>query len=388
MKITRAILIVGLVLALGSTALPGVAADDGVTVAVTSQRFEGGVMYWRSDTGLIWVLFNDGLVQAFPSSTYGRLRDNPFRNPPPGRVRPINGFGRVWGCYRTVRDRLGWATLPELGFVTRIVTRGSSIYLVQLDGSVVQIDPNSTWHLASTIPQPAPSAPRIVSVQAQPDPVDLGGSLQITWQVTGVDLVLIELWDTDSPNPAPFTVLTDLPLTGSSLVGVPAILKADVRIVIWGANRARGYSPVTMYERLVQSSVTVHVKRGEVKTDYSRAAFQRYERGFMIWRADTGEVMVFWGDQAGQVNFLPERAYGWLPDNPVTQATPPDRVRPINGFGRVWGNFQTIRDQLGWAVGHEEAYTTVIQSFTATGSGSFTIPDGRILYVTGTSWSF
>jgi hypothetical protein len=388
MKITRAILIVGLLLALGGTALPGVAADSGVTVFVTSQRFEGGVMYWRSDTGLIWVLFNDGQVQAFPSTAYGRLPDNPFFGAPSGRIRPINGFGKVWGNYQTVRDRLGWATLPELGYVTRIVTRGSAVYLVQLDASVVQIDPNNTWHLASIIPQPAPSAPRIVSVQVQPDPVELGGSLRITWRVTGTDVVLIEGWDADSSSPSPFTVLTDLPLVGSTLVSVPASLKTDVRIVIWGANRAQGYSPVPMYERLVQSSVTVHVKRGAVQTDYSRAAFQRYERGFMIWRADTGAVMVFWGDQAGQVNLFPERTYGGLPDNPVSLETPPGRVRPVSGFGRVWGNFQVVRDQLGWALGPEEAYTTVIQTFTGTASDSFTVPDGRALYVTGTSWSF
>jgi hypothetical protein len=62
-------------------------------------------------------------------------------------------------------------------------------------------------------------------------------------------------------------------------------------------------------------------------------------------------------------------------------------VRPINGFGRVWGNFEWVRQSLGWATAPEQAYTTLIVS--AQGMPvSFALPNGRTAGVTSSgTWT-
>ncbi len=149
-------------------------AQARAAVYVTSQQFDGGRMYYRADTGHIWVLYSSGQVANFPSSSYTYLPDNPFFNPPAGHIRPIFGFGKVWGGYTDVRNRLGWATTHEIGFYSPIVSQGGLTYLTEIDGKIVQMNANSTWQYVSGIPQPPPNAPRIVRLEASPNPVAPG----------------------------------------------------------------------------------------------------------------------------------------------------------------------------------------------------------------------
>ncbi len=203
--------------------------------------------------------------------------------------------------------------------------------------------------------------------------------------MTGTDLVLLEAYDAANLS-VPFTVLQGLPLAGSAPVTMPAVLSGEVQIRIWGANRYLYYSPVPMYLRLVQQTISVGVQQPAARTDYAPAAYQKYDGGFMIWRGDTGAVVVFWGASAGQTTVFPENVYGVLPDNP-SQAVPAGRVLPIMGFGKVWANYPAVRNGLGWALGPEESYTLTIQT-SGTGVESFRLPDGRWVNVTGTSWTF
>ena len=86
------------------------------------------------------------------------------------------------------------------------------------------------------------------------------------------------------------------------------------------------------------------------------AAFQEFERGYTIWREDTGEVMVL-ATSTHQVYRFPEATYDYLPENPVLDQPPYGLVKPIRGFGRVWGNFPYIRSYLGWGTNSEFGYT-------------------------------
>ena len=376
---------VGLALALVAILLMGVgiapASAGEVTVYVTSQQFDAGRMYWRSDTGLIWVFVNNGAVYSYPASSYSGLPDNPYFNPPTGHVRPINGFGKIWGSSANIRNQLGWAITSELGFLTGIVTQGGVTYLTELDGRILQINANGTWQVAASIPTPPPDAPRIVSFSAAPDPVNAGSALTVSWEVAGVSTAIIEFYSTAQPN-TPFTLLQDLPLSGSTSVTVPATIAGDVSITIWAANRWHYYSPTPLYQRIVSQTITVGVQHPGATTLYAQAAYQLYEHGFMIWRADTGAVVVFFGDQAGRVDIFAQDAYGVLPDNPITYV-PPERVRSINGFGKVWGNYQSVRDGLGYALGPEEAYTLTIQTTGWNNLDAYRLPDGRWARITG-----
>ncbi|MBN1966717.1 MAG: hypothetical protein JW910_18840 [Anaerolineae bacterium] len=114
------------------------------------------------------------------------------------------------------------------------------------------------------------------------------------------------------------------------------------------------------------------------------AAFQPYEGGYMIWREDTGEIWALLREGCSAAWFA-EGGYAGLPDNPVTDATPPDRVRPVSGFGRVWGNFASIRYRLGWALAPEAGYTATIGPtlYSAGGFAQHTVnlPDGTLLVI-------
>jgi hypothetical protein len=89
---------------------------------VAHQYFEHGAMIdviqqynpYGGSYKLIYVLFEDGTVQRF-QDTYVDGTPEPPLNPPPGRLAPVRGFGKVWreGTGARVRERLGWATAPE-----------------------------------------------------------------------------------------------------------------------------------------------------------------------------------------------------------------------------------------------------------------------------------
>jgi len=76
----------------------------------------------------------------------------------------------------------------------------------------------------------------------------------------------------------------------------------------------------------------------------------------MIWCADTQTVLVF-KYAPNFVLYYPISSYIQLLDNPVTDTPPYLGIRPINAFGRVWGNYADVRAALGWASSIELSYT-------------------------------
>ncbi len=383
MKLATYGLVIALVGVLGAlllgVAVGPVAAQDG-TVYVTAQRFEHGQMIWRSDNGDIWVLFDDGRAMGFASSVYGDLPDPDLSwlTIPPGRQVPINGFGRVWGHYPTVRDGLGWATWPEIGFNAPVTQRGGTLYLTQLNGRVIEIVSGGTWQYVAGVPSPAA---RILRFEATPATVTPGGTVTLSWAVEGTEGALIEML---APDGSLLSLVTDLPTSGTTTFSAP-LHGESVRFVLWAANRGRFPVLTTMYERVVSSELAIVISQAEQRDEFTSAAFQWYERGFMIWRADTGSVIVFWGGHTGgRWTEFPEDQYGPLPDNTLTDP-PPGLVVPVRGFGRVWGNFDYVRDQVGWATAPEEAYTLFAQSLGGTPL-TFLLPDGRTVEITRGYW--
>ena len=115
--------------------------------------------------------------------------------------------------------------------------------------------------------------------------------------------------------------------------------------------------------------------------------FQPYEGGYLLWWAESGEIWELTGAQSGSLTTYPSRSYGGLPDNPVQDVTPPNRVRPIMGFGRLWGNFSTVRSQLGWATSSEQSFISTLIYDPVFRNYTFTIPGGRTLYSDGRTWN-
>ncbi len=374
-------LILAVLASLALTA-PAAAQQDQVVYA-TAQRFEHGLMIWRSDTGHIWAVADNGLAFSFPTTSYSHLPDNPIFGTPPSRLRPILGFGKVWGYYNTVRQDLGWPTLPEIGFDMPVHELGGTIYLTQLDQSVIKISPDLTW---TRIENPVPPQPIIDEFTATPSIAAQGGWVTLTWRVRGTEAALIEVYDRDNPQIA-LNVIENLPLIGTKTIRLPASVATGARIVLWGVNRSRNPVLVTMWEHVVQSELVVELEQPSGNVTQTQAAFQQYEHGFMIWRADTGAVMVFGSGSGSPVLSFSESRYAPWPDLPVDYDIPADRVRPVNAFGRVWVNVQQVRDLLGFATGQEQGYTMTVRSIDASTS-DLSLPDGRIARIAAGSYTW
>lgn len=92
-----------------------------LTTPAAWEPFERGLMLWREDLNLIYVLGPDG-TWISTGDTW-REGDEPYDAtivPPPGFYQPVSGFGKTWRERPGVREALGWATAEEKGFTAAI----------------------------------------------------------------------------------------------------------------------------------------------------------------------------------------------------------------------------------------------------------------------------
>ena len=341
------------VIAALALAWPAAAQSDQVVYS-TGQYFQNGVMLWRSDTGHIWVIGHNGQVLNFPASSYSGLSDNPPLSGVAGN-RPVLGFGKVWSNFAQVRDLIGPAIYPEVGFFMRIRTEGDTLYLTQSNGIVYQINPNNTWVYAD---QPTVPGPYIISFAADTKTPSTGGTVTISWAVHGVDAAQIDVID-----PAMASVvgrLPFLPLTGSQAIAIPPGMAGRTLNVTLSAVRITITSAGDIYDPVEQSTIIIQVAEPTIIENSPGATFQSFERGFMIWRADTLDIYVFLdfgrlGASGGRISVFPHSAYSTLPPNPY-RTIPLGRVSPQLGFGQVWGSTPAVREALGWAIRPEQGY--------------------------------
>ena len=104
---------------------------DGVVYsAAAEQQFEHGRMIWLaqpqhtlfSPQATIIVVYD---ISEYPQQSWQEYPDlwipenpvdDPTLIPPTGFYQPTRGFGEVWRLYPEVRERLGWAIAPEVGY--------------------------------------------------------------------------------------------------------------------------------------------------------------------------------------------------------------------------------------------------------------------------------
>jgi hypothetical protein len=118
------------------------------------QPFQNGRMVWleevRGETFVtqrqILVFYDDGKYEQYQDTwTEDQPESDPAIVPPGGLLQPVRGFGKVWRETAGVRDRLGWATVPEQGFDTQWQQRiqeslPSVAYVRIFDGRIIEID--------------------------------------------------------------------------------------------------------------------------------------------------------------------------------------------------------------------------------------------------------
>jgi len=119
------------------------------------QHFEHGLALWNRSEDRIYVLIDHGLSQswrAFEDTWEESMPESdPALSPPGGLYQPIRGIGRVWREEFGIREQLGWALGPEVGYGTAIQRTSrfkyNDTYIKALDGGVWKLGPEGgSWH--------------------------------------------------------------------------------------------------------------------------------------------------------------------------------------------------------------------------------------------------
>lgn len=233
--------------------------------------------------------------------------------------------------------------------------------------------------------------------------------LSFTWNVSGADKVLVEIYDRNllrSGLPVtPYMMVDDMPAIGGNNFFVSGMTEG-ARIILWAYLPGSGQTP---YRRVayaiwdVPFLLTMASQNCEIPkfnqpdpqgcpqltaVTTMPAAYQPFERGFMLWRGDIGMIFVFSKD--GYYYIFPSEQYSGLPDNPITDTPPDGRSLPTSGFGKVWGSSANIRDLVGWALGGEQSYTMTFQATQGSGYMYFQLPGGQVaqVFTTGSNWNY
>lgn len=135
----------------------GCAIGNAAPITAANQDFESGRMIYASQLGeqpirVIYVLYNNGSFQRYDDTWIENVDPaNTGANPPPGRLAPIRGFGKVWNNNPAVRSGLGWATNTEQGAPAQSqrFERGEMVFLSSLKQTFILVG-GQPWRVDST----------------------------------------------------------------------------------------------------------------------------------------------------------------------------------------------------------------------------------------------
>ena len=274
----------------------------------------------------------------------------------------------------------------------------------------------------SMVPKPPADDLQVISFTVEPNPVERGDSATITWHVTGASQVT--LWQLGYESkigywPRRHEPEAIGPAVGEWTVTVPfdatwqrtpdqdqphwdvkfELTAADVfgnNVTVTGEEIRIVCHPL-FFDAGVPWPTCAHAPQ------FTQAAFQPFEHGYMIWRADTGQVYV--------LPQHPERPYPWrayLPAGRVVDVgVPPTGLyAPGERFREAWNQpDEDWQRLLGWATTPEQAYALTWQLSPLGGhpiAGQDDLylswPDGRVArlavylsapnYDHGPTWSF
>jgi serine/threonine-protein kinase len=110
---------------------------------------------------------------------------------------------------------------------------------------------------------------------------------------------------------------------------------------------------------LAEASLSQRLGCPQGETISTPTAWQRFERGHLLWRQDLNLIYILEPD--GDWAFTGDT---WRDGDIEPPSEAPDGLyQPVRGFGRVWRERPGIRDALGWATGEEQGFVSTLQEF-------------------------
>lgn len=217
---------------------------------------------------------------------------------------------------------------------------------------------------------------------ATPDIVNRGESVTINWGTENLKTLFVARL---APDERFADLHLNAPAVGSWNVLVPDYYVDNVSFALIGVDDADNQYAATTTIRIRCpytyffdiSSAVICPASGFV--DVSGGG-QRFERGYLLWRADVRQMIVLYDDRS-YISYDDS----WIEGEVVTPlAEPPEGLTAPEGrFAKVWLNNLDVLNGLGWAVEPATLYDIRLQQ-----SGDyqfardyFSLPDGRVAYL-------
>jgi hypothetical protein len=255
--------------------------------------------------------------------------------------------------------------------------------------------PTATSTPAPTPTEDATPEAEIQSFEVMPDRVQPGEAITVSWEISGdAEYALLQLTDTGALYTGQVNFFDYAPLSGTRRIIIPVETRGDIRLSL----SAVLFPPPTgsgprMPAHLDSAEQIVALDDPDPGVGQVQAAFQQFQSGFMIWRADIGSVLAFVQTDLptgydGTYSQYPEEIYAGWPD--FTGDVPEGFVRPAHAFGKVWrqDDAGALPALLGYPIAAEQGYTMIIRKLDA--AITYTLPDGRSVTVDegGAYWQY
>ncbi|MFN2188009.1 MAG: hypothetical protein ACK2T3_04545 [Candidatus Promineifilaceae bacterium] len=257
-------------------------------------------------------------------------------------------------------------------------------------------------HEASPVEHNTPPTPESSSAVAPPPPLinyftssvneaDSGDSISLSWSTYGaITTTLYHLLPTGQ-----LGQWWDVPQTGSFEYDIPVIEKNVASFALF-ASGSDGHSEMaTVSIRLRCLDNWFFDSPPDIcpadQPLFSAGAVQNFQNGMMIWVEDEDQIYVLYEDSMSpDWNRYSDSWQEGVPESDPSLVPPEGLQQPIRGFGLLWREEPGIRQRLGWALGAEMGFDTVVQrtSYAKYNETFIQAPDGGLwrLFAEHSGW--
>lgn len=129
---------------------------------------------------------------------------------------------------------------------------------------------------------------------------------------------------------------------------------------------------------------------GSAAVNYAtiEAGYVPFEKGAMVWLADTRQIYVMVqneGEQGGAFTTYQDTWREGMPETDASLVPPEGLLQPDRNFGHAWRTYPGVRDSLGWAKSAAIQYTALV--IRDSGKVILNSPDGVVYTLENGLWT-